>query len=50
VAFAAAVRRYLDDDGLRRRLRESAQPSVERFSPEAVLGELEAVLRRVAAG
>jgi glycosyltransferase involved in cell wall biosynthesis len=46
-ALAAAVRRYLGDEALRRRLRERAQPSVERFSAESLLGELEAVLRRV---
>ena len=48
-AFAAALRRYVTDGDLRRRLRERAAPSVERFSAEAVLAELESVLRRVAA-
>jgi glycosyltransferase involved in cell wall biosynthesis len=49
-AFAAALRRYLGDETLRRRLQERAQPSVERFSAAALLGELESVLRRVASG
>jgi glycosyltransferase involved in cell wall biosynthesis len=46
-AFAAAVRRFFADDGLRTRLRDAAAPSVERFAPERVLDELEAVLRQV---
>ena len=49
-ALAAAVRRYLADDALQRRLRERAVASVARFAPEAVLAELESVLTRVAAG
>jgi len=49
-ALAAAFRRYLGDETLRRRLQERAQPSVERFSAATLLGELESVLRRVASG
>ena len=47
-ALAAALRRYLEDAELRARLQREAQPSVERFSADAVFAELESVLRRVA--
>lgn len=49
-ALAAAIERYFEDDALRERLRERAKPSVERFAPERVFGELEETLERVAAG
>jgi glycosyltransferase involved in cell wall biosynthesis len=44
VALAAAVRRYLGDDALQKRLRATASASVERFAPEHVFAELERVL------
>lgn len=47
-ALAGALRRYFDDDGLQARLRRAAAPSVERFSPERVYGELERILEDVA--
>jgi glycosyltransferase involved in cell wall biosynthesis len=47
-ALAAAVRRFVDDDALRERLRNAAAPSVERFRPEHLYGELERVLASVA--
>jgi glycosyltransferase involved in cell wall biosynthesis len=47
-ALAAAVRRYFADDALRERLRANAAPSVERYAPERIFGELEATLERVA--
>jgi len=43
-AFEAALRRYFGDDELQQRLRAAAVPSVERFSPERVYGELERIL------
>jgi glycosyltransferase involved in cell wall biosynthesis len=48
-ALAAAMLRFVGDDELRERLRAAARPSVARFSADAVYGELESVLRRVAA-
>ena len=48
-ALADALRRYIDDGELRARLQREAQPSVERFSADAVFTELESVLRGVAA-
>jgi glycosyltransferase involved in cell wall biosynthesis len=47
-ALAGAVRRYLSDETLRERLRANAAPSVARYAPERIFGELEATLRRVA--
>jgi glycosyltransferase involved in cell wall biosynthesis len=47
-ALAAAIRRFLDDGELQRRLRTAAQPSVERFSPQVVADRLEETLVRVA--
>jgi hypothetical protein len=38
------VQRYLTDAELRERLRTAAAPSVERFAPERVLPQLEAIL------
>lgn len=46
-AFAGAIRRYLDDDGLRLRLAAAAASSVERYAPERVYAELEGILERV---
>jgi glycosyltransferase involved in cell wall biosynthesis len=43
-AFAAALQRFLGDTGLQERLRGAAAPSVERFAPEQVLPQLEAIL------
>lgn len=47
-AFAAAVARFAADPSLRERLRAGAAASVERFAPEQVYGELEAILQSVA--
>jgi glycosyltransferase involved in cell wall biosynthesis len=47
-ALAGAVRRYFSDAELRERLRGAASASVERYAPDAVLGELEAKLLQVA--
>jgi glycosyltransferase involved in cell wall biosynthesis len=47
-ALAAAVRRLLDDSALRERLAAAAAPSVARFAPEVLLGEIEGVLLRAA--
>jgi glycosyltransferase involved in cell wall biosynthesis len=47
-ALAGAVRRFFADGDLRRRLRANATPSVERYAPERVFGELEAVLEAAA--
>jgi glycosyltransferase involved in cell wall biosynthesis len=43
-ALAAAIRRFLADAALRERLVAAAAPSAERFSPERIYGELEAIL------
>jgi glycosyltransferase involved in cell wall biosynthesis len=43
-AFAGALRRFLDDDALRGRLRAAAAPSVERFAADRIYGELERIL------
>lgn len=43
-AFAAALRRFLEDADLRERLRAAAAPSVERFAPESIYAELERIL------
>ena len=47
-AFAAAIRRYFAEPELRARLRAAAAPSVERFAPERVYGELERILEEAA--
>jgi glycosyltransferase involved in cell wall biosynthesis len=47
-ALAAAIRRLFGDDGLRDRLAAAAPASVERFAPERVYRELEAILARAA--
>jgi glycosyltransferase involved in cell wall biosynthesis len=47
-ALGAAVRRYFEDEELRRRLRAGAAPSVEQYSQERIFSELEQTLERVA--
>jgi glycosyltransferase involved in cell wall biosynthesis len=47
-AFAEAVARFAADSSLRERLRAGAAASVERFAPEHVYAELEAILQSVA--
>jgi glycosyltransferase involved in cell wall biosynthesis len=47
-ALAAAIRRFRDDRLLRDALTARAAPSVERYSAEAVLGQLERVLEDAA--
>jgi glycosyltransferase involved in cell wall biosynthesis len=47
-ALGDAVRRYFGDEELRRRLRERAAPSVERYSQKRIFAELEQTLERVA--
>jgi glycosyltransferase involved in cell wall biosynthesis len=49
IAFAAAIRRFLDDDALRARLRERAAPSVAAYDADAVYGRLEEILAQAAA-
>ena len=45
-ALAAAIRRLLDEPGLRERLAAAAAPSVEHLRPETLYARLEAILRR----
>lgn len=47
-ALAAAIRRILDEPGLRERLAAAAKPSVEAISSEAIYGRLEALLAEAA--
>jgi glycosyltransferase involved in cell wall biosynthesis len=47
-AFAAAVRRYLEDDDLRARLRAAAVASVAEYDADAVYGRLEEILLQAA--
>ncbi len=47
-ALAAAIRRFFAEPELRARLRAAAAPSVERFAPEHVYGELERILEEAA--
>ena len=47
-AFAAAVRRYLEDGGLRGRLRAATVASVAEYDAGAVYGRLEEILLRAA--
>jgi glycosyltransferase involved in cell wall biosynthesis len=47
-ALAGAIRRILDEPGLRDRLAAGAKPSVESISSEAVYGRLEAMLAEAA--
>ena len=49
-ALAAAIRRYVEDDDLRARLRAAAAPSVADYAPERVYARLEAILLDAAAG
>jgi glycosyltransferase involved in cell wall biosynthesis len=46
--LAAAIRRYLDDEPLRARLRANAAPSVAQYAPERIFGRLEETLAAVA--
>lgn len=48
-ALAAALRRVLEEPGLRDRLASAAQGSVDRFAPERVYGQLERILLAAAA-
>jgi D-inositol-3-phosphate glycosyltransferase len=48
-AFVAAVRRIVEEPGLRARLAAAAPASVERFAPERVYGALEELLLAAAA-
>ncbi|MGH3104844.1 MAG: glycosyltransferase family 4 protein [Gaiellaceae bacterium] len=45
--LGAAIRRYFEDDGLRRRLQADAAPSVAELAPERVFARLEEALVRV---
>jgi len=47
-AFAGAIHRFAAEPMLRARLREAAAPSVARFAPEVVYGELERILEACA--
>ncbi|MGZ4396312.1 MAG: glycosyltransferase family 4 protein [Gaiellaceae bacterium] len=47
-ALARAIRRFCAEPELRERLRAAAVPSVERFAPEHVYGELERILEAAA--
>jgi glycosyltransferase involved in cell wall biosynthesis len=49
-ALAAAIRRVLEEPGLRERLAAAAKPSVEAISSEAVYTRLEAMLADAAGG
>jgi len=45
-ALAEAIGRFFADPALRARLRAAAIPSVERFAPERIYGQLEAILAK----
>ncbi len=47
-ALGAAIRRYFDDEELRRRLHAGAAPSVAKYAPERIFAQLEQTLQRVA--
>ena len=47
-ALAAAIRRLIDEPGLRERLAAAAAPSVEHLRPETLYARLEAILVEVA--
>jgi len=49
-AFAEAIRRFVDDDGLRARLAAAAAPSVEPYAAELLFARVEEELERAAAG
>jgi glycosyltransferase involved in cell wall biosynthesis len=46
--LTAAIRRFYADAELRERLRAASAPSVSRYAPEAIYGQLEEILRRCA--
>ena len=46
--LASAIRRVLEEPGLRERLAAAAKPSVEAISSEAIYGRLEALLAEAA--
>ena len=46
--LAGAIRRLLDEPGLRDRLAAAAKPSVEAISSEAIYGRIEALLAAAA--
>jgi glycosyltransferase involved in cell wall biosynthesis len=46
--LAAAIRRFFADAELRERLRAASSPSVSRYAPDAVYGQLEEILVRCA--
>jgi glycosyltransferase involved in cell wall biosynthesis len=48
LALAVAIRRYFDDEELRKRLRAAAPGSVARFAPERIYARLVEVLREAA--
>lgn len=48
-AFGAAIARFYAEPDLRRRITAAAAPSVERYAPERILGELEQLIVRAAA-
>jgi glycosyltransferase involved in cell wall biosynthesis len=47
-ALAGAIRRFAAEPELRARLRDAAAPSVARFAPDVVYGELERILQACA--
>jgi glycosyltransferase involved in cell wall biosynthesis len=47
-ALATAIRRVLGDDGLRSRLAAAARPSIEPYSADRLLGQIEEELERAA--
>ena len=47
-ALGEAIRRFFADADLRERLRAASAPSVSRYAPDAVYGQLEEILRRCA--
>jgi glycosyltransferase involved in cell wall biosynthesis len=47
-ALGEAIRRFFADADLRERLRAASAPSVSRYAPDAVYGQLDEILRRCA--
>ena len=47
-ALGAAIRRYVGDETLQRRLRAAAEESVAAYAPDRVFAQLEQTLLRVA--